>query len=315
MRFIGFRFMDRNLGEFAMEPTDLDPDTAPQDGSPGLSLGPIHRRHMLHWLGGAGMFALLAGCGGGDGDGNVIIPTPTPSPTPTPVPPPTPTPPGPEPLCVKTPPETSGPYPADGTNTAPGETNNVLTKATLQREDIRASFLATSTVAAGVRLRLTITVLDGTGCKPIAGRAVYVWQADAQGLFSLYTRPEESYLRGIGVTDANGQVNFTTIVPGCLKDRWPHIYAEIFPNLFSATRGTAADLVTQLIVPAAICTAAYADTATYPGSTANFSAVSIAADPVFGDNSTEENDARTLTVSGDVSAGFVSTVAITMPAT
>jgi len=298
-----------------MDRTDFNPDEPLPGGAPQPGPGPIHRRHMLHWLGGAGMFALLTGCGGDGGDGGVTIPpTPTPTPTPTPVPPPTPTPPGPEPLCAETPPETSGDYPADGTNTAPGATSNVLTYAALQREDIRPSFIDTTTVAAGVELSLTVTILDGTSCEPLSGRAVYIWQADAEGLFSLYTKPGESYLRGIGVTNADGEVSFTTIVPGCLEDRWPHIYVEVFPSLFVANKGSAADLVTQLIVPEAICAAAYADTDTYPDSAGNLDDVSIAEDPVFGDDSTEENDARTLSVSGSASAGFVSTVAITLPA-
>jgi len=296
-----------------MNGTDHNPENQLHDQPQRLAFGPIHRRRALEWMGGAGLFALLTACGDDDGDGTVTVP-PTPTPTPTPVPPPTPTPPGPEPLCVPTPPETSGPYPADGTNTAEGSTSNVLNVAGVQREDIRASFIDTTTVAEGVQLTLTITILAEADCAPLSGRAVYVWQADAQGLFSLYTAPEESYLRGIGVTNADGEVKFVTIVPGCLEDRYPHIYVEVFPDLFSATRGSAADLTTQLIVPADLCNAAYADTDTYPDSATNFADVSIDDDPVFGDDSTEENSARTLTVGGNVSSGFVSTVSITMPA-
>jgi len=298
---------------------DRNDETPPhEDGDrPGWSLpGSIHRRRALAWLAGAGTFALLTACGS-DGDGLVTVPptpSPTPSPTPTPVPPPTPTPPGPEPICAPTPAETSGPYPADGTNTSSGSTSNVLVTSGIQRSDIRSSFIDTTTVAAGVQLTLTITVLDGDACTALGGRAVYIWQADAHGLFSLYTIPQESYLRGLGLTNGEGKVTFTTIVPGCLADRFPHIYVEVFPDLFSSNRGSNADLTTQLIVPAEICQAAYADSTTYPGSATNLAGVSIASDPVFGDDSTQDNGARTLSVAGSVSAGFTSEVSITLPA-
>jgi protocatechuate 3,4-dioxygenase beta subunit len=38
----------------------------------------------------------------------------------------------------------------------------------------------------------------------------------------------ESYLRGVQVTDSNGQVTFTTIYPACYSGRWPHIHFEVF---------------------------------------------------------------------------------------
>ena len=54
-----------------------------------------------------------------------------------------------------------GPDPADGRNTAPGVTSNVLTQSGVIRSDIRTSFVGSSTTAApGVPIRLTITVVN-----------------------------------------------------------------------------------------------------------------------------------------------------------
>src|SRR4051812_32811752 len=44
--------------------------------------------------------------------------------------------------CVADAPETAGPYPADGTNVARGETSDVLTESGVVRKDIRRSFLS-----------------------------------------------------------------------------------------------------------------------------------------------------------------------------
>jgi protocatechuate 3,4-dioxygenase beta subunit len=272
----------------------------------------LGRRKALGWLSGAATFALLGGCGsdsGGGGGGVIVAPTPSPTPTPTPIPSPstsgTPT-----PVCLTTPSETRGPYPADGTNATSGSTNNVLTASGIVRSNIRPSFIGSTTVAGGVQLTLTITVTAINSCTPLSGYAVYIWHANALGRYSLYDVPAETYLRGVQVTDANGQVTFTSIVPGCYSGRFPHIHIEVFGTLALANSGSNARLVSQLIVPSAVCTAVYADTTTYAGSQANFAAVSVANDNVFGDNSTAENTARTLEATGSVAAGYNATVTV-----
>ena len=117
-------------------------------------------------------------------------------------------------------------------------------------------------------------------------------------------------MRGVQQTDANGKVTFTTIVPGCLAGRYPHIHVAIFPTLGSASVGTNAVFATQLILPADLCAAVYADTTTYAGAQANFSAITLAADPVFGDNSADQNGNRTLAASGSVAAGYTAAVTL-----
>ena len=272
------------------------------------------RRRALRWFAGAGAGALLTACDGGTGTSGTVVtatPTPTPSASATPTPSPTSTP-TPTAGCVVDPTETNGPYPADGTNTSSGLTSNALTAANVVRSDLRPSFIGSSTtVAAGVQLTLTLTVVNvNSSCAPLAGYAVYLWHCDRDGKYSLYDLPNESYLRGVGVTDANGQITFTTIFPGCYAGRWPHMHFEVFSSLTTATSGRYAALISQLAMPAATCTEVYNNATGYSSSVSNFAGVSLSSDNVFGDNSSAQIAQQTPTMSGSVSAGYAATAVI-----
>jgi len=278
----------------------------------------VARRRALQWFAGAGTAALVAGCGGSDGSssgsvttvtGSTATATPTPTATATPTPTATAT--ASASGCVLDPSETNGPYPADGTNTSRGSTSNALTASGIVRSDIRSSFLTTTTVATGVELKLTITLVNvNASCAPLSGYAVYIWMCDRQGNYSLYTAANESYLRGVQVTDANGQVTFTMIYPGCYDGRWPHIHFEVFSSLANATSGRYAVLVGQFALPAAASSAVYADTATYPSSATNAARVSLTSDNVFGDNTAAQRAQQTPTLTGSPSAGYTGTALI-----
>jgi protocatechuate 3,4-dioxygenase beta subunit len=272
----------------------------------------IGRRRALFLLGSAGTTALLASCGGesGSSTSTTTIATPTPSPTPTPAPTATPTP-TPSGTCTVPATETNGPYPADGTNTAPGLTSNALTYSGITRSDIRSSFAGSSTaVAAGVQVDITLTLVDANnGCVPLVGYAVYIWHCDKDGKYSLYDLPNESYLRGVQVTDANGQLKFTTIFPGCYSGRYPHIHFEVFSSAANATGGRFARLISQFAMPATQCAAVYA-TSAYATSLTNYSRTSLSSDGIFSDNSTAQMAVMTLTMSGSVTAGYTATSTI-----
>jgi protocatechuate 3,4-dioxygenase beta subunit len=274
------------------------------------------RRRALKWFAGAGTAALVAGCGGSGssdavsivaGSGTTITPTPTPTPTATSTPSPTST-----AACVVDPSETAGPYPGDGTNTSSGSTSNVLVSSGIVRSDIRSSFLTTTTVATGVEVKLTLTVVNvNAACAPLAGYAVYLWHCDRNGKYSLYSgAASESYLRGVQVTDANGQVTFTTIFPACYDGRWPHMHFEVFSLLANATGGRFAVLTSQLAMPAAICTAVYADATTYPASVSGFARVALSSDNVFGDNTAAQITQQTPTFVGSPAAGYTASALI-----
>lgn len=281
----------------------------------------MQRRRALRWFAGVGTVAFVAGCGAGESgssgitvvDGISTTPTPTPTPAATATPTPTPTPTSSTTTgCIADATETNGPYPADGTNSASGLTSNALTASGVVRSDIRSSFLGSSTAtAAGVAMTLTITVVNvNATCAPLAGFAVYIWMCDASGRYSLYDLPNESYLRGVQVTDPNGQATFTAIVPGCYAGRFPHIHFEVFSSLSTATSGRYASLISQFAIPAAVCNAVYADTTNYPTSASNLARVSINSDNVFGDNSAAQIAQQTLTMTGSSSAGYAANVIV-----
>lgn len=270
----------------------------------------LERRRALKWFAGAGTAAIVAGCGGSDSD-TVTTAATTASATATPTSLPTPTPTSGTAGCLADPAETAGPYPGDGTNTASGSTSNVLTVSGIVRSDIRASFISSTTIAGGVKVVLTLTLVNvNAACAPLADYAIYLWHCDRSGNYSLYTARTESYLRGVQVTDAAGQVTFTTIFPGCYDGRWPHIHFEVFSSLSNALSGRYAVLTSQLAMPAPTCTTVYADTTTYPLSSSNFVRVSLSSDNVFGDNSAAQIAQQTPVFTGNSTAGYTAAATI-----
>ena len=229
--------------------------------------------------------------------------TPT-SPTSTTTTPTTTTTTSPNATCSRIPQETAGPFPGDGSN---GPT--VLSSTGVVRHDIRSSFAGMSGTAAGVPLTIELTIVSATTCSPLAGRAVYIWQCDREGRYSLYNAgvTNQNYLRGVQETDANGRLSFTSIYPGCYAGRWPHIHFEVFPSLASATNVNNKIATSQIALPKATNDLVYATTG-YEQSVRNQAQVTLATDNVFSDGSALE----LATVTGTVGGGFtaVLTVAI-----
>ncbi|MES2666861.1 MAG: intradiol ring-cleavage dioxygenase [Pseudomonadota bacterium] len=209
-------------------------------------------------------------------------------------------------ICVADPVETNGPFPADGTNAKDGQTVNVLTESGVVRQDIRPSFAGQTPVAEGVAMDMVIRLVSVSGaCAPLAGHAVYVWQCDAAGQYSIYNAADRNYLRGVGITDATGEVRFTSIVPACYDGRWPHVHFEVFASAEAAVSGDDSLLISQFALPQDMVAAVYASDARYAGSVENLADVSLAGDMVFGDNTPEQIAVQTLTVTGDPAAGYV----------
>lgn len=207
--------------------------------------------------------------------------------------------------------ETNGPYPADGTNSVSGSVVNVLTQSGVVRSDIRSSFGAYAGTAAGVPLTLTITVTrSSTGCTPLSGYAVYIWHCTNDGLYSLYSSGVtiQNYLRGVQVTDANGQCTFTTIFTGCYTGRMPHIHVEVYPSLTSATHETNAVLTTQFAFPTETCRTVYTNASGYSSSLTALNRISFESDNVFSDDTTAQRTARTIALTGNYADGFTGTV-------
>ncbi len=257
------------------------------------------RRQALRWLtlGSVAPLGLL-GCGGGSSDTASTSTTTTTGTTTT----------G---SCSVINNETSGPYPGDGTNTANGAVANALLLSGIVRSNITASIVGSSTVAPGVPLTITLTLVNASSsCASLAGYAIYLWHCTRDGLYSMYSSgvTGENYLRGVQVTDSNGQVSFTTIFPGCYSGRMPHVHFEVYASLAAAVSNTTVgDQVrtSQMAFPVATCQTVYASTG-YAASVANLAAISFATDGVFSDGTSTEM----ATVAGSVSAGYAASLTV-----
>lgn len=225
----------------------------------------VSRRRMLAMLGvGAGMVTLAA-CGASAGSGSDSTGSGAATAG----------------SLTEIPDETNGPYPADGSNGV-----DVLERSGIVRADIRSSFGDSTTTAEGIPLVVELTVLDlARDNAPFAGVAVYIWQCDRAGLYSMYSDEirNENYLRGVQIADAAGTVRFTSIFPACYSGRWPHIHLEVYPDEASITDHDTCIATSQLALPKDVCDTVYAS-AGYEQSVSNLSRLTLESDNVFGDD-------------------------------
>lgn len=114
------------------------------------------------------------------------------------------------------------------------------------RSDIRRSFGTARGVARGLPLTIDLRLVGAVTGVPAAGLAVYVWHADRDGAYSLYSPglTGENYLRGVQATDPDGRVVFTSVFPaGGL------VHYEIYPSVAQATKATGLLLSGSLTLP------------------------------------------------------------------
>ncbi|MDO5658533.1 MAG: hypothetical protein Q4G36_09460 [Paracoccus sp. (in: a-proteobacteria)] len=212
--------------------------------------------------------------------------------------------------CVALPWETAGPYPADGSNSRDGQIINVLTQNGVIRDDIRASFGDYSGEAEGVPLEIEVLLQNADGCTPLAGHAIYLWQCDALGQYSLYNLTDQNFLRGVVITDEEGRARLTSIVPGCYDGRWPHIHFEVFTNAEAAVSGEASVLTAQIALPHDEMERVYTADSRYANGLENLSRITLQSDNVFGDNTEEQIAQQMLAMTGSPEEGYQSTITI-----
>ena len=128
--------------------------------------------------------------------------------------------------------------------------------------------------------------------------------ADRRGNYSEYAQPGydgtgQTFLRGLQVTDANGQVTFATIYPGWYAGRATHIHVDVFVT--GVNKKT-----TQIAFPEATSSAVYA-AGVYASKGRN--PTTNASDTVFSDGPASE----LATLNGSVTAGFTATLTIGVP--
>lgn len=118
--------------------------------------------------------------------------------------------------CVLIPTEVAGPYPLD-----------LTTNPFYFRQDIREG-------KEGVQMNLKMRILGVDNCLPMQNLRVNIWQNDKDGLYSGYDNalnPGQTgltYLRGYQITDAYGEVEFITILPGWYPGRTCHIHFRVY---------------------------------------------------------------------------------------
>jgi protocatechuate 3,4-dioxygenase beta subunit len=211
-------------------------------------------------------------------------------------------------VCVQQPAATAGPFPADGSNMRDGQTVNILTEAGVIREDIRPSIGGLTPVAEGVPMQVEISLVDvNRACAPLAGHAVYLWQCDAAGVYSIYGAPDRNYLRGVAISDAQGRLRLTTVFPGCYPGRWPHLHFEVFASADDAVRGGPALLTGQFALAEAECRAVYSEGGAYAASLPALDGVSLTRDGIFRRSSADELAAQTLVLTGGAAQGYRAT--------
>ncbi|WP_052720996.1 hypothetical protein [Actinoplanes rectilineatus] len=200
--------------------------------------------------------------------------------------------------------ETSGPYPADGSNS---NSLNVLDDTGIVRSDIRTNFGSVTGSAAGVPLTIKLKLVTAKTGKARSGLAVYLWHCDRDGNYSMYSEgmTDANYLRGVQATAKTGWLTFRSIFPGCYAGRWPHIHFEVYPSVAKATTYKNKLRTSQIAIPADAASKVYATDA-YASSKRNLAQISLKTDNVFKDGWTTE----TPSITGSVSAGFVATLTV-----
>lgn len=120
--------------------------------------------------------------------------------------------------CVLIPSETAGPFPLD-----------LSDNPFYFRQDIRED-------REGVVLRQRMRIIGLTNCAPMTNVRVHIWHCDKDGRYSGYDHPQNpgqaglTYLRGYQIADANGEVEFVTILPGWYNGRICHIHFQVYVN-------------------------------------------------------------------------------------
>jgi protocatechuate 3,4-dioxygenase beta subunit len=274
------------------------------------------RRKSLRWLiGGAAALPIL-GCGG-SGDSTTTETTTstgtgTTSGTTTPstgtTTPSTGTSTGTSGACTVIPEETGGPYPGDGTNSNGSGIANVLTQSGVVRKDIRSSFNGSTGTAAGVPLTIKLKIINANAsCAAAGAMAVYLWHCDRDGKYSLYSSgiTNQNYLRGVQEADANGELTFTTIFPGCYDGRMPHVHFEVYPTLAKSTNASNRIKTSQFTFPMATLSEVYTASG-YSASVSNLARITYASDNVFGDG----YSLQLATMTGNLTDGYVATLTL-----
>ncbi len=143
-------------------------------------------------------------------------------------------------ICTLIPAETAGPFPLD-----------LTANSFYFRQDVRET-------KTGVQLNLRLKIFGIGNCLPMPNLRVNIWHCDKDGLYSGYSQTNNvgqaglTYLRGYQMTDANGEVEFITILPGWYSGRICHIHFQVYvSSSYAAVSQLTFDIPTKNAIYAA----------------------------------------------------------------
>lgn len=192
--------------------------------------------------------------------------------------------------CLQATNTTRGPYFVDSAND-PNISDDVVDPKIPERSDITTDTEGTAGKQAGLPLTLKLTIgsYNGGACAPLSQARVDIWHCNAQGVYSdvqvggtppggpppgaplpggtfdgsptVSSTQGQNFLRGYQMTDANGQVTFTTIYPGWYMGRAVHIHIKI--RLYDAVGNVTTEATTQLFFNDTVSDAVFAGNVAY----------------------------------------------------
>jgi protocatechuate 3,4-dioxygenase beta subunit len=167
-----------------------------------------------------------------------------------------------------------------------------------------------SSTQTGVPLTLTVYVYDSeNSCAAIQNVQVDIWHCNALGIYSAESSEStcsQSWLRGYQLTDANGMVSFTTILPGWYSGRTTHIHLRL-RSTYDSTDTSGSNTMRVFFDQTLINTL---DTTVAPYSSEGTNPTTNASDRVY---SQQEDGTTLLTMTGSTSAGYAATAKAYLP--
>lgn len=162
----------------------------------------------------------------------------------------------------------------------------------------------------GVPLALTAYVYDTeNNCAAMQSVQVDIWHCNAAGIYSAESSESttsESWLRGYQITDANGKVKFTTIIPGWYAGRSTHIHLRL-RSTYDEADNSGTNTVQLFFDETLIDTLA---TSVEPYSEQGTNSTTNASDRVY---SQQEKGTTLLTLAADETSGYAATVKVYLP--
>jgi protocatechuate 3,4-dioxygenase beta subunit len=167
-----------------------------------------------------------------------------------------------------------------------------------------------SDTQTGVPFALTVYVYDTeNSCAAMQNVQVDIWHCNPEGIYSAESSESTSslsWLRGYQLTDANGMVSFTTIIPGWYSGRTTHIHLRL-RSTYDSSDNSGTNTMQVFFDQTLIDTLA---TSVSPYSSEGTNPTTNATDRVY---SQQEDGTTLMTLSGSTSAGYSATVKVYLP--